>query len=683
MTGYLQLLIEFSAAHPSIIGLIVFACAGAEAIVILGAVFPGTSIVLALAGVAGAAHSDIWLLTCWAAAGAVVGDGVSFWIGHRYGDKLRTMWPFSRRPGLLDSGSTFFEGHGGKSVFFARFLPGVRAVVPVAAGMLGMTVARFYTANVASAVVWAVSHVLPAAGLGVAFSTLGNVSGRLAVLAGIALLIVILFYWLTNLTVNWVAPVAVNAYEEAIARLGNRPDPFSRRMAKIFDPSQPNFAAIALWSSLLVIAGIGFLGVLEDLIAGDPLVRADTAINHLIQSVRTPFADSVMAVITSLGDATVTGALVVIVVAWLSFRRTYATAVAVAFTMGIAAVFVPAMKAVLHKPRPIQIYSGADAFSFPSGHTTLATVLYGVVAVLISKSLPRPAQIVIFTVAGAIVGAVGLSRIYLSAHWPSDVLGGFLFGAASTAAFALVFERLPPQRVGRAGLATVTVISFVVLGTWHASSSFQENIARYAKQTPHTAFTISNWRDGSWQSLPAYRTDVAGEREEPLILQWAGPLNEFAAVLGNAGWSEARPWTSKDVLQFLNPTANFDSLPPLPLLHDGRFPALTLFQTIPSTTNQRLVFRAWPTQTGVIDQDIQTPLFLASITLEKLAHPFGLISTLRDVPPPRTDRNALSLAFNSASSVSVIIPVADRRRPPPVLATFISPSRPGKSSNGR
>jgi len=65
MTGILQPVINFAAAHPSIIGLIVFLCACAEAIVIVGNVFPGTSIVLALAGIAGAAHSDIWLLTCW------------------------------------------------------------------------------------------------------------------------------------------------------------------------------------------------------------------------------------------------------------------------------------------------------------------------------------------------------------------------------------------------------------------------------------------------------------------------------------------------------------------------------------------------------------------------------------------------------------------------------------------
>jgi len=250
LTGTLQQLLDFAAAHPSLVGLIVLISATAEAIVVVVAIFPGTSIVLALAGVAGAAHADVWLLVLWAALGAVIGDGVSFWIGHRYGGHLRQVWPFKQRPDLLDRGPEFFDRHGGKSVFFARFLPGVRAVVPVSAGMLGMSVTRFYTANVASAMVWAISHVLPAAGVGVAFVTLGNMSGRLALLAGVALIVALVAFWLARLTIRRLAPMAALAYEGTVARLGARADPMSRRLARILDPAQPRLAAFALWSGV-------------------------------------------------------------------------------------------------------------------------------------------------------------------------------------------------------------------------------------------------------------------------------------------------------------------------------------------------------------------------------------------------------------------------------------------------
>lgn len=668
MTALLHQLLDFAATQPSIVGLIVLLSAAAEAIVVVGAVFPGTSIVVALAGVAGAAHADVWLLTLWAAVGATIGDGVSFWIGHRYGDRLQRVWPFDRRPELLKRGAAYFERHGGKSIFFARFLPGVRAVVPVTAGMLGMTVTRFYTANVASAVVWALSHVLPAAGVGVAFVTLGNMSGRLALLAGVALIVALIVFWLTRLTVRRLAPMAALAYEETVARLGERPESLSRGLARILDPAQPRLAAVALWSGVLVLASIGFFGVLEDLVAGDPLVRADAAINHLVQSLRTPFGDTIMAVITSLGDTVITGSLALLVIAWLSLRRSLAMAGAVVLTLSISTAFVFVMKAVLHKPRPIDIYSGADAFSFPSGHTTLATVLFGVIAILVSKSLPRTAQITIFTTAGILAGAIGLSRIYLSAHWPSDVFGGFFFGVGMTAIFALMFEHLPAERIGRAGLASVAVATFVVLGTWHASNSLQENLTRYAMQPTQTSLALDSWLTEGWQNLPTYRTDLVGETEEPLVMQWAGDVAQLAAILTGAGWRGARSWSARDALQFLNPAATLTALPPLPLLNDGRFPVLTMIQRAPSDNDQRLVFRVWPSQTSVVKDDTRAPILIGSITLEKMTHPFGLITTLRDGSPPVSARSTLDSALRAEKAINAIVPSAGKIQVGPVLA---------------
>ncbi|HYZ26692.1 MAG TPA: DedA family protein, partial [Geminicoccaceae bacterium] len=182
MTALVQQFTDFVVAYPSLAGLVIFVSAAAEAIVVVGAVIPGTSVVLGVAALAGAVHISIWPLVLWAAAGGIVGDGLSYWLGHRYGAGLQRIWPLSRRPELLARGEAFFVRHGGKSVFIARFLPGVRAVVPVAAGILGMRPSTFYGANIASALVWALSHVLPAAGVGFAASILGAISGRLAAL---------------------------------------------------------------------------------------------------------------------------------------------------------------------------------------------------------------------------------------------------------------------------------------------------------------------------------------------------------------------------------------------------------------------------------------------------------------------------------------------------------------------
>ena len=87
--------------------------------------------------------------------GAVLGDSVSYWIGRRFGGGIAQIWPFSRNPELLPSGIQFFQRHGGTSVFIGRFFGPIRAVIPLAAGMMRMPRGRFWVANITSALVWA------------------------------------------------------------------------------------------------------------------------------------------------------------------------------------------------------------------------------------------------------------------------------------------------------------------------------------------------------------------------------------------------------------------------------------------------------------------------------------------------------------------------------------------------
>ena len=121
-----------------------------------------------------------------AIAGAILGDGFAFWLGHHYSDSIGQWRWLERRPQLMVDGRRFFERHGGKSILLARFTPGVRAVVPLVAGLAGMPLARFYIINILSAVLWAVSHVLPAVAVGASITLAGAVGGRLAMLLIVA-----------------------------------------------------------------------------------------------------------------------------------------------------------------------------------------------------------------------------------------------------------------------------------------------------------------------------------------------------------------------------------------------------------------------------------------------------------------------------------------------------------------
>jgi membrane protein DedA with SNARE-associated domain len=166
MTEIVAAISGFIAAHPGLTWAVAFLVAAAESIIVVGALVPGTPILLAVGAAGSLGHVSLGGVVIAAILGAIVGDGLSYWIGHTHRERLRGGWPFATRPRLLARGQDFIARFGVPAIALARFLPGVRAVVPVVAGMFGMRPLPFYAANIASALVWAPVHILPGALVG-------------------------------------------------------------------------------------------------------------------------------------------------------------------------------------------------------------------------------------------------------------------------------------------------------------------------------------------------------------------------------------------------------------------------------------------------------------------------------------------------------------------------------------
>ena len=155
MDDIVQPALAFIAAHADWAAAVMFVTAFGESFAFISLLFPGTTLLIA----AGTLMSDGTLpyapVLLGAVAGATLGDSVSYWIGRRFGGGIARLWPFSRNPDLLPGGIRFFERHGGKSVFIGRFFGPVRAVIPLAAGVMRMPRGWFWAANLLSALVWA------------------------------------------------------------------------------------------------------------------------------------------------------------------------------------------------------------------------------------------------------------------------------------------------------------------------------------------------------------------------------------------------------------------------------------------------------------------------------------------------------------------------------------------------
>jgi membrane-associated protein len=96
-----------------------------------------------------------------AIAGAALGDGCAFWFGHRAKHEILGTWPFSNYPRVIAQSEAFFRRWGTLAVFLARFVPPIRAFVPITAGALGMSPPLFYSVNIPAILLWAPAHVLP------------------------------------------------------------------------------------------------------------------------------------------------------------------------------------------------------------------------------------------------------------------------------------------------------------------------------------------------------------------------------------------------------------------------------------------------------------------------------------------------------------------------------------------
>jgi membrane protein DedA with SNARE-associated domain len=197
IASHFQGLIEFVGSHPHFAVSAVFLLALSEAIPVVGTVVPGSTTIIGISALATTAEINPWLLLVAATAGAIAGDGISFWLGQHYKREILRTWPLNLYPQLIRRSKVFIKRHGVTSVFLARFTAVVRAFVPLLAGVLRMSPRHFYAANILSALVWAPVHVFPGVLLAIAVSFAGRSAQYLTLLA-FAVLVLALTLWGVN-----------------------------------------------------------------------------------------------------------------------------------------------------------------------------------------------------------------------------------------------------------------------------------------------------------------------------------------------------------------------------------------------------------------------------------------------------------------------------------------------------
>lgn len=145
-------------------------------------------------------------------------------------------------------------------------------------------------------------------------------------------------------------------------------------------------------------------------------------------------------------------ALIVTIVGILCLLATrhFRGAIALGLAYGVTQGVVQLVKELIARPRPEAngVMEGANGFSFPSAHSATSVAVYATIAwILIRASRKGYSRVAIATFGGGLVLAVGLSRVLLGAHYPTDVLAGWTFGALLASLCWLAATKLPAPRL--------------------------------------------------------------------------------------------------------------------------------------------------------------------------------------------------------------------------------------------
>ncbi len=291
-----------------------------------------------------------------------------------------------------------------------------------------------------------------------------------------------------------------------------------------------------------------FLGVVQDLLATDPIVAADLRTANLFATLRTEGFNRFFFFVTLLGkwpvvlafSSTVSGLL-------LLWRRwTFLPGLWLCLGGGVLSTWVG--KTLFHRQRPAVAQYVEWSYSFPSGHAVISVALYGFLVYLAWRFAPRKGLRLLALLAGTgVILAIGISRLYLGVHYLSDVWGGYLLGLMWLTAGIGLSEasamRWPLTGTPSAGSflrAASWISALLAMGVYLALGSVYHPPPKTAPlPTPLVVEqdVASLFRD---RPLPRYTETLTGQDQEPLsFVIVASDDRTLVDAFQRAGWTLA------------------------------------------------------------------------------------------------------------------------------------------------
>lgn len=602
---YLQL-------HPTMGIVFAFFAAFLESLPVLGLIVPGTIVMTAVGAMIGAGWVPGYLTLSIATLGAFIGDIVGFLIGYIFKDKLRHIWPFKQHPKIIAYSSDFIAKHGGKSILIGRFVGASRSAVPMVAGLLHLSWVRFLIAAFPTAIIWTIVYTLPGMIFG-AFSL--EIPPKLLTEYLITGLIILSALWLSYWLIQKFFTKIHDYYHAKIQQYWHFIRHHSKYgLIKIISNQQDLDSHLQLNRCLLLlICGLLFVTIAINVYLKTALFSINLPLFNFAQSLRIYHLDSFFVIITLMGSPESAALIGISLSGALAIAKQWRASLHLLVATFITFCAVTLFKWLQFNPRPSGFMLTSPSSSFPSGHTTISLVVFGLLTFFTAQYFKNHRGM-IYTITSIFIAAVSISRLYLGAHWFLDVLGGIFLGLTLLLLTIISYNRLPkPTSALHIHSAYWLFLSFSLTACiWSFSiyHSYQKTLYSTTPFQQKTLLSVKEWWQNPLNYVPLYRNNRFGYPIQPLNLEWADQLDHIKQVLLANGWKLIiRDNHVKDTIQRLSSLKPQYHLPLFELLYRNEPPILTLYKP---TTDESIIYvvRLWDSR---IELDNKTPLWIGMI----------------------------------------------------------------------
>ena len=626
-SGWTQDLLTWLTANPGWAGFWVFVMSFVESLAFVGILVPGIIILFGLGALISMGAMDILPIWVLGSAGAFAGDLISYAIGRRYRSHLAEMWPFSHFPRMLERGRNYFRVHGPKSVAVGRFIGPLRPVIPVTAGMLGLSLRRFLAVDIPACIAWTPAYLIPGMLFGASLEVASEYAGRMSLVLIIAVVVLWLTWWVIWTVYELLASRSARWLRHVIRWLRRHPL-FSRIAGPLLDSTQPEVLSITMMGLLLVIV---FWGMVMLLFLSPFSVHPqsiDQAVETYALALRNHVADPLMVALTQLSRLWVLIPTSMAVLLWLIGAGRQKAALHWLVAMGGGVVLQTLLGWSL-RATPLLSETGANALYDPSAALTLVTVVLGYFAVMIARELKRRKRKWPYMITGLLLSLLVLARLYLGLDWLSGALMGVALGMAWTCVVGIAYRQRAKRSFNAMAASLIFFGMLAATFAWQVGQNLEGDIAALKLPLPQREMLAQDWWGNEWQTLPRERTDLKSVAAREFNFQFAGEPKLFAQLLAAHGWQEAEPANWRWSILSMNPEPTEFTLPPLKRDYLGHADILLLHRLGGAPSTQETI-RIW--DSGVRLKPTGQPVYLGQIAGEILVQRMNVFSYWRAIP---------------------------------------------------